>query len=75
MDKRLLREQAKKKYKEMMKSVPKKQRPPFKQVYPMIKAMLVNKNSAPIKDTAEIVEEAEEGLLNDMFVNLNEDDV
>ena len=77
MDKRIIRARAREKYKEMMKGVPRKSRPPFKQVFPMIKALLVKKNvdNSPIKHVADVVGDDDENLIEDMFASLDEEHI
>ena len=68
MDKKLIRIKARAKYKELMKGVSKKKRPPFRQVFPMIKAMLVhNVAHDPVKKEAEELGVSDMDLLNAML--------
>lgn len=72
MDRKLLRERAKKEYKKMMADIPKKRRPTFQQVFPTIKATLLKSgvNSAIEKKAADI-EDSDADLLENMLAGFS----
>lgn len=76
MDRKILRSKAKKEYKELIKKVPKNQRPSFSDFFANIQLHLKKKKAglAPeLKKQAETINLDDENLLDDMIVELPND--